>query len=152
VPAPHRALRGAGPSRTIRALRRGSIALALVTVAAILLLTLSPLGTGTDGRCAFGMPCALGHLGSFAVLGVAIGGWYATSEAARRSPVRVLLMTLLALWLFAALDEIAQPRVGRDANFEDWALDMAGAVIGMFAGSAALRAVLGVRAAGRDRG
>jgi hypothetical protein len=127
-----------------RTLRRWSGPAALACVLAILALTLTPLGAGPHGTalgiCLFGLPCWLGHFATFAALGVALAGWYATSEVAARSPQRVLVMLLLALWLFAALDEFAQSQVGRDAEFGDWAMDMAGALLGLLGGSALLRA------------
>ena len=105
----------------------------------IVLLTLTPLGT-TDGGCAFTLPCVLGHFVVFLVLGVAAAGLYATAAAARRSPRRVLLMIVLAIWLFAALDEFAQEAViGRGAQFGDWLADMLGALSGLIAGSFLLR-------------
>ncbi len=119
----------------LRAWAKAAIAL---TVAAILLLTLTPAGTSEHG-CALGLPCALGHLGSFAVLGASLGVWFATSDAARRSPRRVLFAIVFAVWLFAALDEMAQRYVGRDPSAEDWAVDMVGLVIGLLGSGPALR-------------
>ena len=123
---------------TLRAV--SALALAVV-VLAILLTTLTNVAVDTETReCALGLPCTLGHVGLFAVLGVAAAGLFATSEATRRSPRRVLLMMLLALWVFAALDELGQTWVeGRDPTLQDWVADMAGALLGMFAGSAVLR-------------
>ena len=68
---------------------------------------------------------------------------YATSRAAARSPVRVLLMVILALWIFAALDELAQGWIdGREPSLQDWLADMAGALIGLAVGSVLLRIAL----------
>ena len=112
-------------------------------MAAILITTLTPVLT-TNGGCALGLPCILGHFGMFGLLGVAIAGRYASSDAARRSPRRLLLITLLALWLFAGADELAQEWwvAGRGAAFGDWLADMTGAVGGMIAGSLLLRLAL----------
>lgn len=131
---------------TPRTLRRLAIAAALACVLMILLLTLTELGAGPRGGaigvCVFGLPCWLGHFLTFAALGVALAGWFATSATAARSPQRVLVMLVLALWLFAALDELAQDQFGRDAELGDWALDMAGALIGLFGGSILLRLIM----------
>ena len=107
----------------------------------ILVATLTPQdGGGGGGGCPLGLPCAAAHVMLFAVLGVPVALRYATSEAARRSPVRVLLMVVLAIWLFAALDEMAQGSVdGRDPALEDWVADMAGAILGLMLGSLLLR-------------
>ncbi len=133
-------------SRTL--LRRVSIFAVLASVAGILLLTLTPLGAGPAGAwgdvCALGVPCSLGHAAAFLVLGMALAGWYATSQAARRSPARILVMLLLGLWIFAALDEMAQSLVGREAELSDWITDMVGGLLGLFGGSALLRLVMQV--------
>ncbi len=85
----------------------------------------------------------LGHFVVFLALGVAAAGLYATADAARRSPQRVLVMTMLAIWLFAAIDEFAQEAVtGRGAQFGDWLADMLGALFGLIAGSFLLRRLL----------
>ena len=112
--------------------------------AVILVLTLGPWGTGDgDGgeECAFGLPCVLGHFGLFALLGVALAVRFATSEAARRSPARAMLAVLFGLWLFAAVDEIAQGYVDRDPQLEDWLADMAGALVGFFGAGFVARAL-----------
>ena len=115
----------------------------LLTVALILIATLAPLGGGLSG-CPLGMPCWAWHVLLFALLGVPVALRYATSRAAVRSPVRVLLMVLLGLWLFAALDELAQNWIdGREPALEDWIADMAGALIGLAVGSLLLRLALG---------
>lgn len=118
----------------------------IATVAVILLTTLTPFGTG-DGDssgCQFGLPCFLGHLVLFGILGVGVAGLYSTSDAARRAPRRVLAMTFIVIWVFAAADELAQDRVaGRSPEFEDWLADMIGAVLGIVLGSMLLRELLG---------
>ncbi len=115
-----------------------SVAIAAL-VATILLATLSSLGAG-DGGCGLGLTCLTAQFALFAVLGVAIAGRYASSDAARRSPRRVLMMTVLTVWLFAAADELAQEQLhGRGADFGDWVADMAGALAGMVAGGFLLR-------------
>lgn len=127
----------------VSVLRRCAGPAVLACILLILALTLTRLGAGPRGApfgvCAFGLPCWLGHFVTFVALGLALAGWFATSAAARRSPRRVLVMLLLALWLFAALDEMAQSLVGRGTELEDWLLDMAGALVGLFGGSALLR-------------
>lgn len=110
--------------------------------ASILLATLTPI-TGAEHGCPFGLPCLAWHFGLFAALGVAIAARYATSEAARRSPRRVLGMVVLVIWLFAAASEMAQGWVdGRDPQLVDWVANMAGAIVGLLLGSAALRWLL----------
>jgi hypothetical protein len=130
---------------TPRILRLLALPAAIGCVLLILLLTLTDVGGGGNveiGVCTFGVPCWLGHFVTFAALGVALAGWYATSAAAARSPQRVLVMIVLALWLFAALDELAQDQFGRDAELADWALDMAGALLGLLGGSILLRLIM----------
>ena len=73
------------------------------------------------------------------ILGASLGGWYATSEGARRAPRRLLFAIIFGIWLFAALDEVAQGYVGRDPSAMDWAEDMVGALLGLFGGSLLLR-------------
>ena len=115
----------------------------LLAAALILIATLAPLGSGLPG-CPLGMPCAAWHVLLFALLGVPVALRYATSRAAARSPLRVLLMVVLVLWIFAALDEFAQGWVnGREPSLEDWIADMAGALLGLAAGSLLLRLLLG---------
>lgn len=127
----------------LRALSTVSIA---AVVAAILIATLTPLGISDEpgDSCSFGLPCATGHFVLFGALGVAIAGRYATSDAARRSPRRVLLMTLLAVWVFAAADELAQEWWvdGRGGQLTDWLADMAGVLGGILAGGFLLRRVV----------
>ena len=114
----------------------------LLAGALILLTTLTPVN-GNEGGCFAGVPCTLGHVLAFAILGVPVALRYATSRAAQRSPARVLLMVLVAIWLFAALDELAQGWVdGREPDLGDWLADMAGAVLGLAIGSLVLRYAL----------
>jgi Kef-type K+ transport system membrane component KefB len=130
-----------------RQLRRLSAAALVATVAVILLTTLTPIGAGDSretGGCALGLPCAVGHFVLFGALGVAIAGRYAVSAAAARSPRRALAMALLAVWLFAAADELAQTWwvEGRDGEFVDWAADMAGAIVGLALAGPVLRVLV----------
>jgi len=130
----------AGLSRS--RLRQLSTAAIVAVVAVILLTTLTPAGVSASG-CALGLPCVVGHLGLFGLLGAALAGRYATSAAAAESPRRVLMMTVLAVWIFAAADELAQNIVeGREASLVDWLADMVGALGGMLAGSVVLRRIL----------
>ncbi len=114
----------------------------LLAGALILVATLLPPGSGVPG-CPFGLPCALWHMLLFALLGVPVALRYATSRAAARSPLRVLVMVVLVLWIFAALTELAQNWIeGREPSLEDWLADMAGALIGLAVGSLLLRLAL----------
>jgi VanZ family protein len=85
----------------------------------------------------------VGHFGIFALLGVALAGVFATSQMARRSPRRSLIMLLLVLWIFAAITEIGQSYIDREASLADWGADMAGAVVGLLGGGVLLRLLLG---------
>ena len=118
-----------------------------VLLAVIALLTLGPYGTGDHeegDRCAFGLPCLLGHFVLFGALGAALAVRFAVSEAARRSPSRAMLAVIFGLWLLAAADELAQPSFGRDAQLEDWLADMAGALLGFFGTGILVRTALRV--------
>jgi VanZ family protein len=121
----------------------------VLAVTVILLLTLTPLGEGPADTlgdvCTFSLPCKLGHAVTFAALGLAAGVWFASSDAARRSPRRTLAAIVLAIWILAALDEQAQELVGRNAQLSDWLVDMAGALAGLFGGSALLRLMMRTR-------
>jgi hypothetical protein len=114
------------------------------SMAAIIAMTLTPVAIEGD-RCALGLPCGFGHALSFAALGMSLAGVFVTSAFARRSPRRALSMLLLGLWIFAALTELAQAEVGRDASLADWAWDMAGALTGLVLGGFALRLLLAGR-------
>jgi VanZ family protein len=126
-----------------RQLRRLSSAAIIASIAVILLTTLTPVGGDPReaGSCFLGLPCAIGHFTLFGALGAAIAGRYAVSAAAARSPRRALAMALLAIWLFAAADELAQTWwvEGRDGEFVDWAADMAGAIVGLALAGPVLR-------------
>lgn len=129
-------------------LRTLSTAAIVAMVIIILAATLRPnetaetfaAATGND-ICLFGVPCTVMHGVIFAPLGVAMAARYASSDAARRSPRRVLLMMVLALWVFAAGDELVQERwiEGRDGELADWAADLLGAIVGLLAGGFLLR-------------
>ena len=119
----------------------------MLAVALILVTTLRPNGGdgagGAGPGCPLGVPCAVGHLVAFALLGVPVALRFATSEAARRSPRRSLAMVVLAIWLLATGTELAQGWVdGRDPDLGDWVADMLGAFAGLIAGSAGLRWLL----------
>jgi hypothetical protein len=131
----------------VESLRRASLLATAASVAAILAMTLTPVALDGRGGCLFGVPCALGHALAFGVLGASLAGVFATSGFARRSPRRALSMLFLALWIFAALTELAQREVGRDASLADWVADMGGAIAGLLLGGFALRAFLGQRLA-----
>jgi len=124
--------------RRLRALSWVGVALAL---GLILLLTWTPVAT-VSGGCLLGIPCNAGHPIAFALLGLPMAGLFATSRLARRSPRRALAMAFLTLWIVAALDELVQPYVGRDASLQDWTLDMIGGIAAFFGGSVVLRVVL----------
>ncbi len=84
-----------------------------------------------------------GHFLMFLVLGGAVALWYATSDLARRSPRRSLLMILLGLWVFAAATELGQGMMAeREPHVEDWFANMAGALTGLFGGSLLWRLIL----------
>ncbi|MEZ4502091.1 MAG: VanZ family protein [Dehalococcoidia bacterium] len=109
-----------------------------LSLGAILLLTWTSVAAVGSG-CLLGIPCNAGHPIAFATLGAPMAGVFATSTLARMSPRRTLLMAFLALWIIAAVDELVQPYVGRDASLQDWALDMVGGVVGFLGGSVVLR-------------
>ncbi len=142
---------GTGRRLDIALWRRLSTGAIAVTAAVILYETLTPAGEGASAarECRFGAPCAAGHFALFALLGAAAAVRFAVSEAARRSPRRSLAMVVLALWLFAAAGELAQGAIdGRDSDLADWAVDMAGALTGLFLGGALLRGLLRLRGGG----
>jgi VanZ family protein len=141
------------PRDVRRPLRRASIALATATGLAIVLFTLSPSGSLTSGS---GLIDAMAdvygtreqaswvlHAGMFALLGASLSLWFASSSIVRASPMRVLLMLLLALWVFAAATELGQRAVeGRQASLGDWVSDMLGALVGFFLAPRLLRPLL----------
>ena len=127
-----------------RRLRNWSSVAVAAAGGAILIATLAPVGGG--GGCPLGLPCVAWHFALFAALGAAIAARYATSEAARRSPRRVLGMVVLALWVFAAATELAQGQLdGRDPQLADWVANMAGGLAGLMLGSIGLRWLIGGR-------
>ena len=133
--------RGAGTERPLTPgqLRTWSTFAVVVVGAGVLLATLTPIDGGEDG-CPLGLPCLAWHFAIFAALGAVIAARYATSDAARRSPQRVLGMVVLVIWVFAAATEMGQGWVeGREPQLIDWVANMAGAVCGLLLGSAALR-------------
>lgn len=125
-------------------LRRLSMLATAASIAAITVMMLTPFAIEGD-RCSLGVPCGLGHALAFAMLGVALAGVFVSSRFARRSPRRALAMLLLAIWIFAALTELAQAEVGRDASLADWAWDMGGALAGLIMGGFVLRLLLAGR-------
>jgi VanZ family protein len=76
------------------------------------------------------------HFAAFAVL-----GWLAAwaSESAKTSSIERAAVVLFAIALFAAVDEITQPYVGRKCDPLDWVADVAGAIAGLAAYSIAFR-------------
>ena len=125
-------------------LRTLSMLAAGLSVIVIFVLTLTPVAVQDDG-CALRLPCTVGHALAFAILGVALAGAFVTSSFARRSPRRALAMLVLCLWIFAALTELVQAEVGREASLADWAADMAGAIAGLIVGGLVLRLLLARR-------
>lgn len=111
----------------------------VIAVALILFATLTP-GAATSEGCLLGIPCVVGHVVTFAVLGVPLAALYATSRAARRRPRAALVALLLVVAAFAAADELVQLRIeGRTADPVDWLADLIGAAGGVVGGSALLR-------------
>ncbi len=145
---------------TLARRRQLAAACAVVIVAALIALaTLTPFGADDapdrSGRdtCAFGLPCPLGHLGSFALLGAALACWEAARIARARDsvrPTRAALVALATALALAAVDEAAQAWVDRDPQLADWLLDAVGLTAG-YAGAAALLRRLRARFAARAR-
>lgn len=100
-----------------------------VVVSAYLLLAPDPPHPGS-------IPDWVGHLGVFAVLGVAVGGVVVTRTRAR---VREVAAALLLLALYGAATEFAQRFTGRDPSLMDAAIDLAGAAPGLLLGYVASR-------------
>ena len=110
----------------------------LGSVALILFATLAPQPPDPGG-----IPDWLAHFVLFMLSGASVALWYATSDQARRSPRRSLLVAMLALWLFGGLTEIAQGATAtRDPSLADLAFDVAGALLGFLLGGALWRALL----------
>lgn len=126
-------------------LRRLAMIGALTAAAIILVGTLTPALSVSGEACLFGIPCTLGHALAFGTLGVSLAGLYVTSRFARRAPIRSLVMLFLVIWIFAATTELVQGQIGRDASFNDWAADMAGAATGLLAGGFLIRLLWGSR-------
>lgn len=124
--------------RRLRALARIAV---LATLAAVFGATLAPLG---DLRLPLGLPAEAWHLILFAALGASLALAYATSSAARRSPRRMLLMALLAIWLLASITELLQdPVPGRQPQLSDWVADVVGGVLGFLLAGPVIRVALG---------
>ena len=147
-------------------LRRGAQVATLLVAIAILYVTLAPepphWGTFmADATATPATPGALapslspppgwmleeeeaaGHALLFALLGLFISLWYATSPAARRAPQRTLVMVMLGMWLFGGLTEWAQSVTPtRSAQLSDLAFDVLGAFVGFLGGSALWRLLL----------
>lgn len=120
-------------------LRRLAQAATALSAAVILYATLTPSPPHPGG-----MPDWAAHFLLFAALGAPVALWYAASDAARRSPQRVLVMVLLMFWLFGGATEAAQgPIEGRAPALSDWAFDLLGAIAGFMGGGAAWRLLLG---------
>jgi VanZ family protein len=123
---------------TRRQLQRLSQVATILALLLILYLTLTPSPPDPGS-----IPAGLGHVAMFALLGVALALWYATSDAARRAPRRTLLMVLLVLWIIAGGTELAQELVdGRQPGLGDWFANMGGGIVGLFGGSLIARALL----------
>ena len=124
--------------RRLRALARVAV---LATLAAVFGATLAPLG---DLRLPLGLPAEAWHMILFAALGASLALAYATSAAARRSPRRMLLMALLAIWLLASITELLQdPVPGREPQLSDWVADVVGGVLGFLLAGPVIRVMLG---------
>ena len=123
----------------------------ILVVLIVLITTMTPVGPGppsdTEDVCALGLPCVVGHVVLFGVLGLAAGARYAASAAAVASPRRVLGMVFIAIWIFAAVDELAQEYwiEGRGGQLSDWGADMIGAVIGLALTGPLMRGLVRVR-------
>ena len=126
--------------RRMRGLARLAV---LATLAAVLGATLTPLeGVGSP----LGLPAEAWHAVLFAALGASLALAYATSAAARRSPRRVLLMALLAIWLLASMTELLQESVpGRQPQLSDWVADVAGGALGFLLAGPVIRMALARR-------
>lgn len=96
-----------------------------------------------DDRCAFALPCSLGHGVVFFALGTALSLHYATSGTARRHPRGVLLVYALAIVALATADESIQRWVpDRAPEVSDWLVDIAAGAAGLLLGGFMLRPVI----------
>ncbi len=97
------------------------------------------------------IPDTAWHAIVFAGFGASLALAYATSDAARHSPRRVLAMVLLAIWLFAGSTELLQEQIpGREPQLADWVTNMVGGVLGFLLAGPVLRAVLRPRGDSRE--
>ncbi len=64
------------------------------------------------------------HFGAYGALGLLVG-----LQLSR--PVRTAVVTLFAMAVWAAVDELTQPLVGRSAEVLDWLCDVLGAAAGI---------------------
>ena len=113
----------------------------LVALATVLSATLAPVG---NIESPLGLPAEAWHAILFAALGASLALAYATSDSARRSPRRLLMMSLLAIWLIASTTELLQESVpGRQPQLSDWAADMVGGVLGFLFTGPVFRMLLG---------
>ncbi|MCS7034070.1 MAG: VanZ family protein [Phycisphaerae bacterium] len=70
----------------------------------------------------------LEHFLAYAVLGGLLTAWMARRRARMRHPMVVALITVLG---YAAIDELTQPVVNRHADLRDWLADAIGAAVGV---------------------
>ena len=113
----------------------------LVALATVLSATLAPVG---NIESPLGLPAEAWHAILFAALGASLSLAYATSDSARRSPRRLLMMSLLAIWLIASTTELLQESVpGRQPQLSDWGADMVGGVLGFLCTGPVIRMLLG---------
>ncbi len=124
--------------RHMHTFARIAVLVALVTV---LSATLAPVG---NIKSPLGLPAEAWHAILFAALGASLALAYATSDSARRSPRRLLMMSLLAIWLIASTTELLQESVpGRQPQLSDWGADMVGGVLGFLLTGPIIRMLLG---------
>ena len=124
--------------RHMHTFARIAVLVALVTV---LSATLAPVG---NIKSPLGLPAEAWHAILFAALGASLALAYATSDSARRSPRRLLMMSLLAIWLIASTTELLQESVpGRQPQLSDWGADMVGGVLGFLLTGPVIRILLG---------
>ena len=124
--------------RHMHTFARIAVLVALVTV---LSATLAPVG---NIKSPLGLPAEAWHAILFAALGASLALAYATSDSARHSPRRLLMMSLLAIWLIASTTELLQESVpGRQPQLSDWGADMVGGVLGFLLTGPIIRMLLG---------